>query len=100
VIRPPARRFAIQPAATPLCVSHSAVRYSIPQPRHATAFVYNAHPLALVSYSIGITVFGGFAPFANTWLIDASGNKLAPDFYLMFVRGRACSQCYMRCERS
>ncbi|MFM0735469.1 MFS transporter [Paraburkholderia sediminicola] len=37
-----------------------------------------------VSYNIGVTVFGGFAPFVITWLIDASGNKLAPGFYLMF----------------
>jgi MHS family proline/betaine transporter-like MFS transporter len=37
-----------------------------------------------VSYNIGVTVFGGFAPFIITWLIAASGNKLAPGFYLMF----------------
>jgi MHS family proline/betaine transporter-like MFS transporter len=37
-----------------------------------------------VSYNIGVTAFGGFAPFIITWLIEASGNKLAPGFYLMF----------------
>jgi len=37
-----------------------------------------------VSYNIGVTVFGGFAPLIITWLIAASGNKLAPGFYLMF----------------
>lgn len=37
-----------------------------------------------VSYNIGVTVFGGFAPLIITWLIEASGNKLAPGFYLMF----------------
>jgi MFS transporter, MHS family, proline/betaine transporter len=34
-----------------------------------------------------VTVFGGFAPFVITWLIDASGNRLAPGFYLMFCAG-------------
>jgi MHS family proline/betaine transporter-like MFS transporter len=37
-----------------------------------------------VSYNVGVTVFGGFAPFVITWLIDATGDKLAPGFYLMF----------------
>nr|WKF56202.1 Proline/betaine transporter [Paraburkholderia busanensis] len=36
-----------------------------------------------VSYNIGVTVFGGFAPFVITWMIEASGNKLAPGIYLM-----------------
>jgi len=36
-----------------------------------------------VSYSLGVAVFGGFAPFINAWLIDATGSKLAPSFYLM-----------------
>jgi MHS family proline/betaine transporter-like MFS transporter len=31
-----------------------------------------------------VTVFGGFAPFVIAWLIDASGNKPTPGFYLMF----------------
>jgi MHS family proline/betaine transporter-like MFS transporter len=35
-------------------------------------------------YNIGVTVFGGFAPFVITWLIEPSGNKLARGFYLMF----------------
>ena len=36
-----------------------------------------------ISYSFGVALFGGFAPFINAWLISASGNKLAPSFYLM-----------------
>jgi peptidoglycan/LPS O-acetylase OafA/YrhL len=35
-------------------------------------------------HNIGVTVFGGFAPFAITGLIKASGNKLAPGFYPIF----------------
>jgi MHS family proline/betaine transporter-like MFS transporter len=33
---------------------------------------------------LAVTIFGGFAPFIGTWLIEATGNPLAPSFYLMF----------------
>ena len=36
-----------------------------------------------VSYSLGVAIFGGFAPFANVWLIQVTGSNLAPGFYLM-----------------
>jgi MHS family proline/betaine transporter-like MFS transporter len=35
------------------------------------------------SYSISVTVFGGFAPFVATWLIAATGDALSPAYYLM-----------------
>jgi MHS family proline/betaine transporter-like MFS transporter len=35
------------------------------------------------SYSISVTVFGGFAPFVATWLIAQAGDPLSPSFYLM-----------------
>ena len=35
------------------------------------------------SYSIGVALFGAFAPFITEWLIASSGNKTAPSFYLM-----------------
>ena len=38
-----------------------------------------------VSYSFGVAIFGGFAPFINAWLIEATGSKVAPSFYLMFA---------------
>ena len=38
-----------------------------------------------LGYNISVTIFGGFAPFILTWLISASGNKLAPSFYLIFA---------------
>lgn len=41
----------------------------------ASAFTYN------VSY----TLFGGTAPLMATWLIDTTGNNLAPAFYLMAI---------------
>jgi MHS family proline/betaine transporter-like MFS transporter len=35
------------------------------------------------SYSISVTIFGGFAPFVATWLIARTGDPLSPGFYLM-----------------
>lgn len=35
------------------------------------------------SYSISVTIFGGFAPFAATWLIAHTGDPLSPSYYLM-----------------
>jgi len=38
-----------------------------------------------ISYSFGVAIFGGFAPFINASLIEATGSKVAPSFYLMFA---------------
>ena len=38
-----------------------------------------------ISYSFGVAIFGGFAPFINAWLIAVTGSKLAPSFYLMLA---------------
>ncbi|WP_026346463.1 MFS transporter [Variovorax atrisoli] len=37
-----------------------------------------------VSYSLGVAIFGGFAPFISAWLITATGSKIAPAFYVVF----------------
>ena len=34
-------------------------------------------------YSFGVTIFGGFSPFIITWLIGATGNPMAPAWYLL-----------------
>jgi MHS family proline/betaine transporter-like MFS transporter len=38
-----------------------------------------------IAYSLGVTTFGGFAPFVIAWLIDATGSKVAPSYYLMLA---------------
>ena len=38
-----------------------------------------------LSFSITVTLFGGFTPFVSAWLIAMSGNSLAPSFYIMFT---------------
>lgn len=35
------------------------------------------------SYSISVTIFGGFAPFFATWLISMTGDSFSPSYYLM-----------------
>jgi MFS transporter, MHS family, proline/betaine transporter len=35
------------------------------------------------SYSVSVTIFGGFAPFVATWLIARTGDPLSPSYYLM-----------------
>ena len=36
-----------------------------------------------VGYNIPVAIFGGFAPFIATWLIQTTGNPLSPAFYVM-----------------
>ena len=36
-----------------------------------------------VSYGFAVVLFGGFAPLVSTWLVSATGNPLAPAFYIM-----------------
>lgn len=37
-----------------------------------------------IAYNVAVMVFGGFAPFIVTWLIEVSGYPTAPAFYVMF----------------
>ncbi len=46
-------------------------------PRH-----HRAAGMSII-YSFGVTIFGGFSPFIATWLIAATGNPMAPAWYLM-----------------
>ena len=36
-----------------------------------------------LSYNIGVPIFGGFAPFFAQSLIDLTGNKLSPSYYMI-----------------
>ncbi|MBO3681331.1 MFS transporter [Streptomyces sp. NEAU-YJ-81] len=38
-----------------------------------------------VSYNIAVMLFGGTTPLVIVWLVDMTGSKLAPTFYLMFL---------------
>lgn len=36
-----------------------------------------------IMYSVGVTIFGGFAPLIVTWLIATTGSRMAPAGYLL-----------------
>jgi MHS family proline/betaine transporter-like MFS transporter len=38
-----------------------------------------------LGYSVSVSVFGGLAPLVATWLIAATGDSLAPSYYLIFT---------------
>ncbi|WP_251975899.1 MFS transporter [Salinicola avicenniae] len=38
-----------------------------------------------IAYNLAVMLFGGFAGFIITWLIDVTGNPMAPAFYVMFA---------------
>jgi len=38
-----------------------------------------------ISYSVGVTVFGGFAPLILAWLLDVTGTLMAPSYYYLAV---------------
>ena len=40
-----------------------------------------------ISYNVGVTLFGGFAPFWIESLIAITHTPLAPSFFLMFAAG-------------
>jgi MHS family proline/betaine transporter-like MFS transporter len=37
-----------------------------------------------IAYNTAVMLFGGFAPFFVTWLIQTTGLPVAPAFYVMF----------------
>ena len=41
-----------------------------------------------LAYSLATALFGGFTPLVSTWLIEATGNRAAPAFWMGF--GGAC----------
>jgi MHS family proline/betaine transporter-like MFS transporter len=40
-----------------------------------------------LTYSFAVMIFGGFAPTVNELLVNVTGSKVAPSFYLMFAAG-------------
>lgn len=40
---------------------------------------------AAISYNVTLAVFGGTAPFVGTWLVDITGEAVAPGYYLVVV---------------
>src|SRR6202012_2060384 len=55
------------------------------------AFMTEIFPVAVRStgaslmYNFAVMLFGGLAPFFNTWLIQLTANKAAPVYYIFFA---------------
>ncbi|NML33374.1 MFS transporter [Paraburkholderia antibiotica] len=50
----------------------------------AELFPANVRSIGLsLAYNVAVMVFGGFGPFAVTWLIKTTGSPLAPTWYVM-----------------
>ncbi|SMG35107.1 MFS transporter [Paraburkholderia susongensis] len=50
----------------------------------AELFPANVRSIGLaLAYNVAVMVFGGFGPFAVTWLISTTGSPLAPTWYVM-----------------
>ena len=40
---------------------------------------------ASLMYNLAVMLFGGLAPFINTWLVQTTGDKAAPVYYILFA---------------
>ncbi|MDE2363385.1 MAG: MFS transporter, partial [Hyphomicrobiales bacterium] len=40
---------------------------------------------ASLMYNFAVMLFGGLAPFINTWLVTTTGDKTAPVYYIFFA---------------
>jgi MFS transporter, MHS family, proline/betaine transporter len=51
----------------------------------AKQFVTRSRSTGLgIAYNLAVMIFGGFAQFFVTWLIEVTGSPIAPSFYVMF----------------
>ena len=68
-----------------ICVSVLIAFFSGPGPA-SIAEIFPTRSRALwmsVGYSFAVAIFGGFAPYIATWLIDQTGSPLSPSFYVI-----------------
>jgi MHS family proline/betaine transporter-like MFS transporter len=55
----------------------------------APALVAEIFPVAVrstgvsIAYNLAVAIFGGFAPFLNVWLVERTGNRMAPVYYVL-----------------
>ena len=55
------------------------------------AFMTEIYPVgvratgASLTYNFGVMLFGGLAPLINTWMVQTTGDKTAPVYYIMFA---------------
>jgi MHS family proline/betaine transporter-like MFS transporter len=99
-------RLVEQPTATNLFLTQMLAVFIAFIFGPAPALVAEIFPVSVrstgvsIAYNLAVAIFGGFSPFLNVWLVEISGNKLAPLYYvlvcgalgligLFLLRGRA-----------
>jgi MHS family proline/betaine transporter-like MFS transporter len=68
-----------------ICTSLLIAFFSGPGPA-AIAEIFPTRSRALwmsIGYSFAVAIFGGFAPYIATWLIERTGSPLSPSFYVI-----------------
>jgi MFS transporter, MHS family, proline/betaine transporter len=53
-----------------------------------------------IAYNLAVMIFGGFAQFFVTWLIQATGSPIAPAFYVMFGAAVGLLAAFFLVERA
>jgi len=53
-----------------------------------------------LAYNVAVMVFGGFAQFIVTWLIQTTGLAIAPVFYVMFAAGLGFVAAFFLTDRT
>jgi len=53
-----------------------------------------------VAYNLAVMIFGGFAQFFVTWLIEATGSPIAPSYYVMFGAGVGLMAAFFLVDRA
>jgi MFS transporter, MHS family, proline/betaine transporter len=53
-----------------------------------------------IAYNLAVMIFGGFAPFFVTWLIEATGSPNAPSFYLIFGAAAGLTATFFMVDRA
>jgi hypothetical protein len=64
-----------------LCCALSVLWSAVDRLRNS--FQFTRSTALGIAYNLAVMVFGGFAQFFVTWLIEATGS-IAPSFYVMF----------------
>lgn len=52
-----------------------------------------------LAYSLATAIFGGFTPMLSTWLIEATGDKAAPGYWMTFAAACGLASVFMLYRR-
>ena len=53
-----------------------------------------------IAYNLAVMIFGGFAQFFVTWLIEVTGSPTAPSFYLIFGAAVGLAAAFFMIDRA